>query len=445
MSNGMDLLRMQKDHVKNTKDLSDAFHSFFHVPESVGDLSFKTIYDLNAAKVKARAVLIDMEDSVVSRFKQGPLRGIFDQSCSITSYPGSGNNWAVGYHAHGTEYRNQIDETIRRVAEKCDSLHGFLITHSVGGGTGSGLGTATLSFLQDSYPHVDRFASCVFPAGSEDVVTAPYNVILATRELIDHATCVFPAENKALLEICNAQMLKRENADQALYNGTCRPFQDMNSIIVNMLLHLTSGSRFPGSLNMDMNELATNLVAYPTLHFVFSSVSPVALTASTMTTIPGTKMQDELFIDAWSRSNQLLKADPFSPGSVILGAAHIARGTTSLTDMRRNIRKFQNKAKFTAWSKEAMKIGLCCVPPFGHTASLLCLLNSTAMSRMFETIVRQFDKLYSRKAHIHHYLTVNGFENEHFIESRESTLNIVKRYQELQGQQPIKVPRLHLK
>lgn len=51
-------------------------------------------------------------------------------------------------------------------------------------------------------------------------------------------------------------------------------------------------------------------------------------------------MQDELFTDAWSRSNQLLKADPLSPGSVILGAAHIARGTTSLTDMRRNIKKW---------------------------------------------------------------------------------------------------------
>lgn len=34
-----------------------------------------------------------MEDSVVSRFKQGPLRQLFDQTCTVTNYPGSGNNW----------------------------------------------------------------------------------------------------------------------------------------------------------------------------------------------------------------------------------------------------------------------------------------------------------------------------------------------------------------
>ncbi|XP_046611174.1 tubulin epsilon chain-like isoform X1 [Neodiprion virginianus] len=443
-SNSVQLLKTQKDHVKNTRELSEAFHSFFHVPGNKGDLSFKTLADLNAAKVKARTVLIDMEDSVVSRYRQGPLRGLFDQTCSVTNYPGSGNNWAVGHYTHGTEYRDRIDETVRRVAERCDCLHGFMITNSVGGGTGSGLGTAVLSFLEDSHPRVDRFVSCVFPSGTEDVVTAPYNVLLASRELLEHATCVFPVENKALLEICNAQMSKRENIDQASYNGSCLPFQDMNSIIVNMLLHLTSGSRFPGSLNMDMNELATNLVTYPKLNYIFSSVSPIALTASTMPTIPGTKMQDQLFTDAWSRSNQLLKTDPLSPGSVILSAAHVVRGTTSLTDMRRNIKKFQSKARFTIWSKEAMKVGLCSVPPFGHPASLLCLLNSTAMSNMLEVIVQQFDKLYSRKAHAHHYLEVNGFEENHFHESREAILNLSKQYIELQIQQPMNIPRLQL-
>lgn len=50
-----------------------------------------------------------------------------------------------------------------------------------------------------------------------------------------------------------------------------------------------SGSRFPGNLNMDMNELSTNLVAYPKLHYIFSSISPMALTSPTINTIRGTK------------------------------------------------------------------------------------------------------------------------------------------------------------
>lgn len=41
--------------------------------------------------------------------------------------------------------------------EKCDRLHGFLLMHSLGGGTGSGLGTAILKLLKDNYPHVERY------------------------------------------------------------------------------------------------------------------------------------------------------------------------------------------------------------------------------------------------------------------------------------------------
>lgn len=73
----------------------------------------------------------------------------------------------------------------------------------------------------------------------EDVITGPYNTLLATRELIEYATCVFPAENNALLKMCETQIRNSDNMDQANFNALCLPFQDMNSIIVNMLLHLT--------------------------------------------------------------------------------------------------------------------------------------------------------------------------------------------------------------
>lgn len=184
---------------------------------------------------------------------------------------------AVGYYTHGTEYYDKLEDNIRRMAEKCSRLHGFLTMHSLGGGTGSGLGTAVLKLLADNYPTVDRYlynknishsfkifihillkitvlifinfilcycycyrlVSCVYPIVMQDVVTAPYNVLLATRELIDYATCVFPIENEALVDICNAQLRKKENIDQINYNISCKPFQDMNSIIANILLHLT--------------------------------------------------------------------------------------------------------------------------------------------------------------------------------------------------------------
>ena len=50
-----------------------------------------------------------------------------------------------------------------------------------------------------------------------------------------------------------------------------------------------------------------------------------------------------------------------------------------------------------------MKVGLCSVPPAGHPASLLSLINSTSMSLMVKDVVHQFDKLYKKKV-IHHLL-----------------------------------------
>lgn len=38
---------------------------------------------------------------------------------------------------------------VRREAEGCDCLQGFQITHSLGGGTGSGMGTLLISKIRE--------------------------------------------------------------------------------------------------------------------------------------------------------------------------------------------------------------------------------------------------------------------------------------------------------
>jgi len=47
-----------------------------------------------------------------------------------------------------------------------------------------------------------------------------------------------------------------------------------------------------------------------------------------------------------------------------------------------------------------MKIGLCSIPPAGHSSSLLCLLNSSAMSLLFKDVIQEFSKLYRKKVKI---------------------------------------------
>ena len=46
---------------------------------------------------------------------------------------------------------NKVLDVLRKEAEGCDLLQGFQLCHSLGGGTGSGLGTRILTSIREEY------------------------------------------------------------------------------------------------------------------------------------------------------------------------------------------------------------------------------------------------------------------------------------------------------
>lgn len=49
----------------------------------------------------------------------------------------------------------------------------------------------------------------------------------------------------------------------------------MNNIVGHLLSNLTCSMRFSGKLNVDLNEITMNLVPFPKLHFLISSMAPM--------------------------------------------------------------------------------------------------------------------------------------------------------------------------
>lgn len=47
---------------------------------------------------------------------------------------------------------DSVLDVIRKESEKCDCLQGFQLTHSLGGGTGSGMGTLLVSKIREEFP-----------------------------------------------------------------------------------------------------------------------------------------------------------------------------------------------------------------------------------------------------------------------------------------------------
>ena len=55
-------------------------------------------------------------------------------------------------YAQGKKYYEEVFDIIDREADGSDSLEGFILTHSIAGGTGSGMGSYILERLADRYP-----------------------------------------------------------------------------------------------------------------------------------------------------------------------------------------------------------------------------------------------------------------------------------------------------
>ncbi len=85
------------------------------------------------------------------------------------------------------------------------------------------------------------------------------------------------------------------------------------------------------------------------------------------------------------------------------------------------------------WNEDGFKIGLCSTPPVGLRSSLLSLSNTTAVAPLMSHMLDRVSKLYSRRAHFHHYLEY--MEEERMEQAMGRIQNVVKEYQRLEREQ----------
>ena len=72
----------------------------------------------------------------------------------------------------------------------------FVFTHSIIGGTGSGLTGLIMERMAVSYPKVTRINTLVYPsAGFSDTVVEPYNAVLSGHSLLEHSDLTIPFSN----------------------------------------------------------------------------------------------------------------------------------------------------------------------------------------------------------------------------------------------------------
>lgn len=120
--------------------------------------------EATGGKYVPRAILVDLEPGTMDAVRSGPFGQIFRPDNFVFGQSGAGNNWAKGHYTEGAELVDSVLDVVRKEAESCDCLQGFQLTHSLGGGTGAGMGTLLISKIREEYPDRIMMTFSVVPS-----------------------------------------------------------------------------------------------------------------------------------------------------------------------------------------------------------------------------------------------------------------------------------------
>ncbi|XP_030648119.1 tubulin beta-4b chain isoform X6 [Chanos chanos] len=165
--------------------------------------------EATGGKYVPRAVLVDLEPGTMDSVRSGPFGQIFRPDNFVFGQSGAGNNWAKGHYTEGAELVDSVLDVVRKEAESCDCLQGFQLTHSLGGGTGSGMGTLLISKIREEYPDRIMNTFSVVPSPKvSDTVVEPYNATLSVHQLVENTDETYCIDNEALYDIGNSTAIQ---------------------------------------------------------------------------------------------------------------------------------------------------------------------------------------------------------------------------------------------
>jgi tubulin beta len=374
--------------------------------------------EANSNKYVPRAVLVDLEPGTMDSVKGGPYGNLFRPDNFVFGQSGAGNNWAKGHYTEGAELVDSVLDVVRKEAEGCDCLQGFQLTHSLGGGTGSGMGTLLISKIREEYPDRIMSSFSVVPSPKvSDTVVEPYNATLSVHQLVENTDETFCIDNEALYDIC-FRTLKLQNPN----------YGDLNHLVSMTMSGVTTCLRFPGQLNADLRKLAVNMVPFPRLHFFMPGFAPLSaknLSAYRAQTVA------ELTQQMFDSKNMMAACDP-RHGRYLTVAA-IFRGRMSMREVDDQMMAVQNKnsSYFVEWIPNNVKTAVCDIPPRGLKMSATFIGNSTAIQELFKRISEQFTAMFRRKAFLHWY-TGEGMDEMEFTEAESNMNDLISEYQQYQ-------------
>jgi tubulin beta len=191
---------------------------------------------------RMHSIMVDTEPKVIKQILNRQPKWLDPANVKYFQY-GRGNNWSYGYLHHlpeqplhtgkgwegkqfshlepttidkyleeNKQIADYVIERIRRELENTDCAMAINVLGSLGGGTGSGLGTKIVECIREEF-NISTYSHLVLPNKSGESPLQVYNCLLSLSSLQEHSSAIFTYENDKIMSLFQKTEQKESTLD----------------------------------------------------------------------------------------------------------------------------------------------------------------------------------------------------------------------------------------
>ena len=361
----------------------------------------------------------------------------FDKASLAYRHGGAGNNWALGYNMCSGEFLEASLNCIRRELEFCDNTASLVTLHSMGGGTGSGLGTRMTEAMCDHFPDITLLNIAVAPYHFSEVVVQHYNSLLCLSKVIAATHGVMLFENEVAQDLCKSMrriarptlndinqtlasnilpvILPKYQENSSRYSSICRD-------IMNLCPH-------PQYKLLDVKH--TPQTSDASIDFTFDSWNALMKNIENMQAVgtPSETSASRLLFSPNKGLSPAVQCVNMSSLLILRGLGCEAAAKECITHVRSS-----RSIRHASWSASSEYYNICTSPSFvnGYQRSLTLVSNGQTVLPYLRRLLAKATEMFKVGAYVHQYTEVNGdLEISDFIDAFRALGQVHEDYKSL--------------